>query len=209
MGLREDIANAIGSLAATLPEMSAEMRHGTESGQVVRTSGHDFAETVSESGPAEAVRYIANARDFPTLEKGAAVGLDGSLRVVVGMKSDPVGATYTIGLSDALDGLTAVYSGTRREDGKVQKFRHAIDLFAIREAAPPPELADSAALSGEQSYLACVAVDTWPETSPPQTGDAIEFTDTKRTWETVRLKVASVVRHDGWWMLRARPRGGA
>ena len=209
MGIREDIANVIGSITATMPEAAHTLRHGTASGKVVQSSARDFAEAVSEVGPAEVARYIATAADFPELDKGAAVELDGSLRVVVSLKTDPIGATYTVGMSDTFDDTRAIYSGTRREDGTVHKFRHTVDILCIRSASEPPELTDAAAFSCEQSWLAAVAVGVWPELTEPRPSDLIEFPDPKRMWETVRLRVASVVRHGGWWILRARPRGGA
>ena len=76
MSLREDFRNALGSIAAAVPEAVRTMRHGeTEQGAVVQSSSRDFAEAVSDAAPAEAARYVANAADFPTLEQGAAVEL--------------------------------------------------------------------------------------------------------------------------------------
>ena len=116
MGLREDFRNALGAIATAAPEAVRTMRHGEdESGAVVQSSSRDFAEPVSDAAPTEAARYIANAADFPTLEQGAAVELGGSLRVVVSMKTDPVGATFTVGLSAEFEKCPAAYAGTRRE----------------------------------------------------------------------------------------------
>lgn len=200
----------------------AKLRNGSLSGcsEVMCHDGRAAAVTrigtsarggdeVSETGAEENCRVLADVASFPLLRVGVVVKLGASVRIVTSCDTGPANALLSVGMSAPLDATRAICSGTRREDGTAHKFRHAVDILCMRSASEPPELAEAAAMCGEQSYLACVAVDTWPETFPPQTGDAIEFTDTKRTWETVRLKVASVVRHDGWWMLRARPRGGA
>lgn len=210
MGIREDMRAALGSIAAAVPESVRTMRHGDgECGAVVQTSSRDFAESVSESGPAEAARFVADGVDFPTLEEGAAVELDGSLRVVTSLKADPVGATFTVGLSAEFEKCPASYSGTRRENGAVRALRHPLDVLCLRSAADPSLSAEAAAFNFEQSYVVCVSSGAWPEVSEPRPGDDIEFTDPHRAWETVRLRVVSAVRHEGWWILRARRRGGA
>lgn len=210
MGLREDIRNALGTIVAAVHDSARTMRHGEdETGTVVQTSSRDFAESVSESGPTEAARFVADGADFPTLEEGAAVELDGSLRVVTSLRADPVGATFTVGLSAEFEKCPASYSGTRRENGTVRTLRHPLDILCLRSAADPSLSAEAAAFNFEQSYIVCVSSRAWPEVSEPRPGDDIEFTDPHRAWETVRLRVVSAVRHEGWWILRARQRGGA
>lgn len=201
MSLREDFRNALGSIAAAVPEAVRTMRHGeTEQGAVVQSSSRDFAEAVSDTAPAEAARYVANAADFPTLDEGAAVELGGSLRVVVSMKSDPVGATFTVGLSAAFSRFRAAYA--RRGSGH----DFPVPVLALEDAALPSAYADAAAPASGQSWTVCVSAAEWPEPQPPQTGDGIRLDAPSGE---ARLKVASAVRHGLLWMLRARPRGSS
>lgn len=210
MGIREDIRSALGTIAAAVPEAVRTMRHGEgECGAVVQSTSREFADPVSESGPAEAARFVASGADFPTLDEGAAVELDGSLRVVTSLRSDPVGATLSVGLSAAFDRCPAAYRGVRRDGGTSHRVSRTVEILCIRAAAEPPDIGDAPSISLFQSWLVCIAADAWLDVAPPQTADSIEFVDPRSGWETVRLRVASVVRHGGWWMLKARPRGGS
>lgn len=204
------IKNAIESIAGSLPDACVEMRHGISSGVLISTSSRQLSGgTLSSDAPQEVRRYICKRDDFPDLKDGAVVEIGNDLHIVTSAKVDAVGASLVFGVSDSLDRAGAIYSGVRRENDVARKFRHPIDLFAIRTSDAPPGLSDPAAFSLEQSWLVCIAADVWPEVYGPQASDTIEFTDPKRAWEIVRLKVASVVRYSDYWMIRARPRGGA
>ena len=204
MSLREDFRNALGSIAAAVPEAVRTMRHGeTEQGAVVQSSSRDFAEAVSDAAPAEAARYVANAADFPTLEQGAAVELGESLRVVVSMKSDPVGATFTVGLSAEFEKCPAAYKGTRRESGAVRNIRHPLDLL-ILENGTADNFADALAPTYATAYTAAIRRDDWPEVSDPEPSDTIEVAP---DGHPLTLKVSTVTRHDGWYILKCRTRG--
>lgn len=204
------IKNAIESIAGSLPDACMKMRHGISSGVLISTSSRQLSgEPLSSDAPQEVRRYICKRDDFPELKDGAVVEIGNDLHIVTSARTDAVGASLTFGVSDSLDRAGAIYSGVRRENDIARKFRHPIDLFAIRTSDAPPGLSDSAAYSLEQSWLVCIAADVWPEVFGPQASDIIEFADPKRAWETVRLKVASVVQYSDYWMLRARPRGGS
>ena len=203
MGLREDFRNALGSIAAAVPEAVRTMRHGeTEQGAVVQSSSRDFAEAVSDAAPAEAARYVANAADFPTLEQGAAVELGGSLRVVVSMKTDPVGATVTVGLSAEFEKCPAAYKGTRRENGKARTIQHPLDVLLL-ENGTADNYADALAPTYATAYTVAVRRTDWPEVKDPEPSDTIEVAP---DGHPLILKVSTVTRHGGWYILKCRTR---
>ena len=204
MGLREDFRSALGSIAAAVPESVRTMRHGeTEQGAVVQSSSRDFAEALSDAAPAEAARYVANAADFPTLEQGAAVELGGSLRVVVSMKTDAVGATFTVGLSAEFEKCPAAYKGTRREDGKARTIRHPLDIL-ILESGTADNFSDALAPTYATTYTVAVRRTDWPEVTDPEPSDTIEVAP---DGQPLTLKVSTVTRHGGWYILKCRTRG--
>ena len=204
MGLREDFRNALGSIAAAVPEAVRTMRHGeTEQGAVVQSSSRDFAEAVSDAAPAEAARYVANAADFPTLEQGAAVELGESLRVVVSMKTDPVGATFTVGLSAEFEKCPAAYKGTRRENGKARTIQHPLDILLL-ENGTADNYTDALAPTYATAYIAAIRRADWPEVSDPEPSDTIEVAP---DGHPLTLKVSTVTRHGGWYILKCRTRG--
>ena len=204
MGLREDFRSALGSIAAAVPESVRTMRHGeTEQGAVVQSSSRDFAEALSDAAPAEAARYVANAADFPTLEQGAAVELGGSLRVVVSMKTDAVGATFTVGLSAEFEKCPAAYKGTRREDGKARTIRHPLDIL-ILESGTADNFSDALAPTYATTYTVAVRRTDWPEVTDPEPSDTIEVAP---DGHPLTIKVSTVTRHGGWYILKCRTRG--
>nr|DAT72852.1 MAG TPA: hypothetical protein [Caudoviricetes sp.] len=203
MGLREDFRNALGSIAAAVPEAVRTMRHGeTEQGAVVQSSSRDFAEAVSDAAPAEAARYVANAADFPTLEQGAAVELGESLRVVVSMKADPVGATFTVGLSAEFEKCPAAYKGTRRENGKARTIQHPLDILLL-ENGTADNYTDALAPTYATAYIAAIRRADWPEVTDPEPSDTIEVAP---DGHPLTLKVSTVTRHGGWYILKCRTR---
>ena len=203
MGLNEDIRNALGSIAAAVPQAVRTMRHGeTEQGAVVQSSSRDFAEAVSDASPSEAARYVANAADFPTLELGAAVELGESLRVVVSMKSDPVGATFTIGLSAEFEKCPAAYKGTRRENGKARTIQHPLDILLL-ENGTADNYSDALAPTYATAYTVAVRRTDWPEVSSPEPSDTIEVAP---DGHPLIIKVSTVTRHGGWYILKCRTR---
>lgn len=204
MGLREDFRNALGSIAAAVPDATHTLRHGEdEHGAVVQSSSRDFTEPVSDTAPAEAARYIANAADFPTLDEGAAVELDGSLRVVVSMKTDPVGATFTVGLSAEFEKCPAAYTGTRREAGHVRQIKHPLDILLL-ENGTADNYTDALAPTYATAYTAAIRRADWPEVSDPEPSDTIGVAP---GGHPLPLKVSTVTRHDGWYILKCRTRG--
>lgn len=204
MGLREDFRNALGSIAAAVSDATHTMRHGeNENGAVVQSSSRNFAEPVSDTAPAEAASFIANAADFPTLDEGAAVELDGSLRAVVSMKTDAVGATVTVGLSAEFEKCQAAYKGTRREAGHVRQIKHPLDILLL-ENGTADNFADALAPTYATAYTVAIRREDWPEVSDPEPSDTIEVAP---GGHPITLKVSTVTRHDGWYILKCRTRG--
>lgn len=203
MGLREDFRNALGAIATAAPEAVRTMYHGEdETGAVVQSSSRDFAEAVTDAAPAEAARYVANAADFPTLEQGSAVELGESLRVVVSLKADPVGATFAVGLSAEFEKTPAAYSGTRREAAGVRQIRHPLDVLML-ENGTADTYANADAPSYARSYTVAIRREDWPEVTDPDPSDRLDAAPCGRP---IALKVSSVTRHDGWYILKCRTR---
>lgn len=193
MGLRETFRNALGSIAAALPDATHTLRHGEdEHGAVVQSSSRDFAEAVSESGPTEVARYIANGADFPTLEEGSAVELDGGLRVVVSMKADAIGATFAVGLTAELEKCRAAY---RRPGTRLSQ---PVDVLAVEGEVIDPD-GDAFAPTTLRQWTVALPVESWLDPAEPQIGDAIEL-------EGANLRVASVSKRDGFFIISARAR---
>lgn len=220
------IQAAIASLSASLPDASLRMRHGEEAGDVLAVSSRDLTgETVSADGPQEMRRVVGRRCDFPSVAKGSAVELadalhlatsaprssvwpapappGASLHLVTSARTDPVGASLTLGLSAALDRLKATYS---RRGGRA----FPLPVLALEDAAAPSAYADAAGPLEGQTWTVCVVASEWLETSAPSVGDEIRFPDLRQGRAAdVRLRVASVVADGGLWTLRARPRGAA
>lgn len=203
MGIREDIADAIGSLAGSLPEATATMRHGTECGDVIQTTGRDFADPVSDAGPAEVARFVGKTFDFPSLAVGAAVELGETLRVVTSLKGDPVGATFAVGLSAEFEKHPAAYKGTRREEGAVRHIAHTFDVLLL-ESGTADTYQDALAPSYAAAYTVAIRRADWCEVTDPDPADTISVAP---GGHPLTLKVSTVERHDGWFLLKCRARG--
>ncbi len=195
----EAISAAIESLAASLPDASLRMRHGEAEGIVLSASSLDLTdETVSADAPQEMRRVIGRRCDFPSLARGGMVELADEWRIVTSARTDPVGASLTVGLSAAFGRFCAAFARKGRP--------FPVPVLALEDAALPSAYADAAAPASGQSWTVCVPASEWPEPAPPQRGDEIRLDAPSGE---VRLKVASAVRSGAWWTLRARPRGAA
>lgn len=196
------IQAAIASLSASLPDASLRMRHGEVEGVVLSVSSRDLSgDTVSTDAPQEMRRVVGRRCDFPTVEKGSAVELAGELHVVTSARTDPVGASLTLGLSAPLDKVRITYT---RRGGKP----FPMSVLALEDASAPSAYADAAGLPEGQTWTVCVIASEWMETSAPALGDEIRIF-CGRIGADVRLRVASVIADGERWMLRARPRGTA
>ena len=184
------------------------MGRGGASGTVLSVSSIELSgEAVSGEMPQERRRVIGKRIDFPDLAEGSLVELAGVPHLVTSLRSDPIGASLTAGLSEALSAARAAYSGKRRIDGVVTSINAPLDVLVVENAALPNVYGDAPAPNIAQSWTCCAAVESWTENTPPQTGDEIAFTLTRNGLTAdLRLRVSTVIRNFGWWVMTARPR---
>ena len=196
----EYVAAALRGLRATaLADSSATLAHGECVATVTRVGSTLRGEdALTADAPAEAVRVLALADDFPGVRKGEPVDLDGSLHVVTSARRDASGASVTVGLSAAFGRFRAAFARRGRA--------FPVPVLALEDAALPSAYADAAAPASGQTWTVCAPASEWPEPTPPQVGDEIRLDAPSGE---VRLRVASAVRSGAWWTLRARPRGAA
>ena len=204
MGLRDDFRGALDAIISSASDATHVMRHGEdEEGRVVQSSSRDFTDEVAGDAPAVASSVIANAAHFPTLERGSAVEIGGSLRVVVSLKEDAVGATFTAGLSAPFERTAATYSGRRRGATGARSLLLPIDVLYV-ENGVADGYSDASAPAYALSYTLAVRADDWPDETAPETADSVEIAP---DGHSATLKVSSVERHDGWYILKCRTRG--
>ncbi len=195
---------------SSLSGCSEVLRHGERAAKVTRVGqSQRGGDEVTEAEVSENCRVLAYVADFPKLKNGEAVELGNTLRVVTSCTTGPVNALLTVGLSAAFEKCPATYSGKRRENGTPRQFKHPIDVLALESASVPSDYGDAAAPTYVQSWIVCISADGWPEVSAPQVSDALEFADPHNSFAAVRLRVSDVKRHEGYWIITARPRGGA
>lgn len=209
MGLVEDIHDAIADIADSLPDAAHEMRLGGAVGVALSSSSIEMSgETVTGEMPQERRHVICKRADFADMAEGSLVHLDETPHLVTSVRTDPVAAYMTVGLSEPLTDCVATYSGARRTDGAAVALKFPLDILAVRNAALPNPYADAPAPNILQSWTCCVAAEAWPERTPPQTGDELAFTVTEYgTTYDVRVRVSQAIHNHGWWILTARPRG--
>lgn len=196
------IQAAIASLSASLPDASLAMRHGDAEGVVLAVSSRDLSgDTVTADAPQEMRRVVGRSCDFPSVAKGSAVELAGELHVVTSARTDPVGASLTLGLSAPFDNMRISYA---RRGGKP----FPMSVLALEDASAPSAFADATAPLEGQTWTVCIVASQWMETAAPAVGDEM-IIFSERTGTDLRLRVASVVADGERWMLRARPRGSA
>ena len=208
----EYIPAAMAKLRRSLiPDCSEVLRHGGRSATVTRIGSPSIGEDpLNGVDVPDDVRVLALFADFPALSKGDIARLGDAWRIAVAVRTDPSRTTLTIGFSAPLSTFPAVYSGTRREGGRVRAIELPADILAIQNPDEPTIYGDAAAPSYAQSWTCCIPAAAWTELSPPQVGDELRFTDERGgCYEELRLRVSSAVRNSEWWTLRARPRGGA
>ena len=189
---------------SSLSGCSEVLRYGEQSATVTRIGrSQRGGDEVSDAGVSENCRVLAYVADFPTLQTGEAVELGTSLRVVTSCATGPVNALLTVGLSAAFENCPALYKGTRREDGNVRAIRHTVDLLLL-ENGTAENYTDAIAPTYATAYIAAIRRDDWPEESAPEVSDTMEVAPGGLPFV---LKVSSVTRHDGWYLLKCRTKG--
>ena len=204
----EYIPAAMAKLRRSLiPDCSEVLRHGGRSAEVTRVgSVSKGGDSVTDSDVNENVRVLADAADFPDLSQGNVVALADTLRIVTSCNADISRKLLTVGLSSAMSECPAAYAGTRRVHGRVRNLDFTQTVLAL-ETSGFDYGADVAAPSVIQTWVVCIAADLWPDETPPGISDEIRLS-CQQDNAPVLLRVSSVVRHDGYWILRTRPREG-
>lgn len=181
-----------------------ELRHtltnGEEEGDAIACSSIErAAETVTESGAAEIMRVVAAAHLFPTLEVGCAVGLNDTRRIVTSAKTDPAGASLTVGLSERMEAIEGSYEGTRRERGLEYSIGGPVKLLVL-DNGPVTDVLEGYAPINANSWTLAIASEDWGEVKPPDVGDEIRF------WKDgpVLTRVTRVLRRPHYWVVNAR-----
>ena len=189
----ETIEDAIASFAESLPDASLVMRCGDSEGVVLSSSSRDLSgETISADAPQEMRRVTGRRRDFPALQQGCAVELGQAWHIVTSLRTDPVGASVTIGLSASLDEVRVSYSrpGTH--------IRQPLDALAVESGVVDP-YSDAVAPTTARAWFVAFPAAHWLETADPQVGDHLQI-------EENNLRVFAVAKHDGYWLLTCRAR---
>ena len=192
--------------ALTAVGVFGELRHlltnGEEEGDAIACSSIERAEeTVTESGASEVMRVIVAAHLFPTLDVGCAVGLNDTRRIVTSAKTDPAGASLTVGLSERMDGVDGIYEGVRRDRQGERTIGGPLMLLVL-DNGPVTDIADGYAPIRGNSWTLAISSEDWTEVKPPEVGDVIRF------WKDGRIeaKVARVLRRPHYWVINARSR---
>lgn len=192
----ETIEAALSSLAFSLPDAAQSMRHGEAVGTVLASSSRELTgDTVAADAPQEMRRYIGTRSAFPALCKGSTVEIGGAWHLVTSCRTDPVGASLSFGVSAPLDEVAAAYRrpGTR--------MRQPLKVLAV-ESDVLDAWGDSFAPTSCRAWFVAFPAEDWFEVSGPQVGDEL-------TLDGAVLRVASVSKRDGYWILTCRARRSA
>ena len=103
--------------------------------------------------------------------------------------------------------VLVAYRGTRREDGRARPIASTFRAIATEEDGAEEWGSDSAAPIIPRVWRLRVLVGDWPEVTPPQDSDEVEF----RAMDGVDVNgvVSSLRRRFAYYELTVRKRGGA
>lgn len=180
-------------LATSIPSAALVLVHGSERGTVLSVSSRELTdETVGADSPVEVRRVVGKRSDYPTVTRGSTVELDGAMCLVTSAKTDPIGASVSLGLSASMDEYVADYrrSGT--------PLRQPVRILAVEGDVLEP-YGDNLAPTTCRAWFCCVSAADWMEETEPQIGDELRFDET-------RVRVATVKKTDGSWILTCRAR---
>ena len=184
-------AAVAGLRSRLMPDCSETLGHAGRSAVVTRVGSLSRGEDAMAGADVnEDVRVLALASDFPELEKGRLVSLSGKWRIVTSASTDPAAATLSVGMSQELEKCRASY---RRPGTKIAQ---PVDVLAVEGEVMEPNGEAFAPTPFRQWYVA-VPEEGWYEPTEPQVGDRMELDGTS-------LRVASVAKRDGFFILEAR-----
>lgn len=188
------IEAAIAALHQSIPSASHQMRHGNYVGRVLAVSGVELTgETLTADYPQEVCRVTGVVSEFPDITRGSTVEMDGKMHIVTSARKDPVGASVVMGLSSSMAEIVASYT---RASTPIWQGAH---LLAV-ESDILDVAGENYAPTTARAWFVCISADEWYETkSEPQIGDTIK-------WDGGHVRVASVAKHDGLYILTCRSR---
>jgi len=176
-----------------MPDCSELLRHAGRCATVTRVGSPSRGEdALTETEIGEDVRVLALSADYPTLTKGSLVELGGRWRIVTSARTDPAGATLSLGMSAELEKSRVAY---RRPGTKIAQ---TLEVLSVESDVLEPN-GDALAPTTSRRWFVAVPVEGWFEPTEPQVGDAIEM-------DGVNLRVAAVAKRDGFFTLTARTR---
>ena len=174
-----------------MPDCSMLLCHAGRSAVVTRVGSLSRGEDAMAGADVnEDVRVLALASDFPELEKGRLVSLSGKWRIVTSARTDPAAATLSVGMSAELEKCRASY---RRPGTHIAQ---PVDVLAVEGEVIEPNGEAFAPTPCRQWHVA-VPEEGWYEPTEPQVGDRLDL-------DGANLRVASVAKSDGFWVLEAR-----
>ena len=186
-------AAVAGLRSRLMPDCSETLCHAGRSAVVTRVGSLSRGEdAMSGADVNEEVHVIALAIDFPELAKGRLVSLSGKWRIVTSARTDPAGATLSLGMSAELEKCRVAY---RRPGTKIAQ---TLDALSVESDVLEPN-GDALAPTTNRRWFVAVPVEGWFEPTEPQVGDAIEM-------DGANLRVAAVAKRDGFFTLTARTR---
>ena len=107
----EYLPRAVAGLRSRLmPDCSMVLCHAGRCATVTRVGSPSRGEdALTETEIGEDVRVLALSADYPTLTKGSLVELGGRWRIVTSARTDPAGATLSLGMSAELEKCRVAY----------------------------------------------------------------------------------------------------
>ena len=184
-------AAVAGLRSRLMPDCSETLCHAGRSAVVTRVGSLSRGEdAMSGADVNEEVHVIALAIDFPELAKGRLVSLSGKWRIVTSARTDPVAATLSVGMSAELEKCRASY---RRPGTKIAQ---PVDVLAVEGEVIEPN-GEAFAPTPCRVWHVAVPEEGWYEPTEPQVGDRLDL-------DGANLRVASVAKRDGFFILEAR-----
>ena len=184
-------AAVAGLRSRLMPDCSETLCHAGRSAVVTRVGSLSRGEdAMSGADVNEEVHVIALAIDFPELTKGRLVSLSGKWRIVTSARTDPAAATLSVGMSAELEKCRASY---RRPGTKIAQ---PVDVLAVEGEVIEPN-GEAFAPTPCRVWHVAVPEEGWYEPTEPQVGDRLDL-------DGANLRVASVAKSDGFWVLEAR-----
>lgn len=186
-----------------MTDCACTLTHGENSAKVTRVGTFkQSGDEMTGDGPTESIRVLALASDFPDIDRGAAVELDDTFRVVTSVSKDPTQTSLSVFMSAPFEKTPATYSGKRRDTGSVRQLWFPVDTLYI-ENGVADNFTNAVAPTYATGYTLAIRREDWQDATDPEVADAVEIAP---NGYAIPLKVSAVTRHDGWYILNCRTR---